>query len=296
MKSPMRLVFDSPKFLSFGRSLRQVSVAVALLVGLSACASSGNHVAADGVYDPIEPANRQIFAFNDAIDEAAFEPIAEAYRDNLPVTVRRGVANILQNLSEPVVFGNQILQGDLEGAGNSLVRFVTNTLAGLGGLLDPAGENGYEYESEDFGQTLAVWGVEEGPYLVIPLLGPSNLRDTVGFVVDSIANPISIIADNQHVGAEYSIAVGGASAISARAAALDAIREIKGSSVDYYASLRNLYQQRRDGLIADGTLSPDIPDFDDISEIDDEPLDPEEQAAILPPSILSGARLAERVE
>ncbi|MEM6902528.1 MAG: VacJ family lipoprotein [Pseudomonadota bacterium] len=279
---------------------RKLAVLSLLLVTLSACASTGNSVSEDGVYDPIQPFNRQVFAFNDAVDEIALEPAAELYRDTLPRDVRVGISNVLRNLRTPVIFGNQVLQGDLDGAGKALVRFVTNTLAGLGGLLDPAGENGFEYEQEDFGQTLAVWGVGEGPYLVLPLLGPSNVRDTVGFIVDSLADPLSIIADNQHVGAEYTIATSGGFAISERAKALAAIREIKDSSVDYYASLRNLYQQRRDGLIADGAPDINIPDFDDISEFDDfddgEVLDPEEQAAILPPSIMGGARLAERVE
>ncbi|MBV6633517.1 MAG: VacJ family lipoprotein [Alphaproteobacteria bacterium] len=283
-------------FSKLGLQLRQFALLGVVVASLSACASTGSGVAEDGVYDPIEPFNRGVFEFNDAVDEVALEPAAQLYRDTLPREIRVGISNVLRNLRTPVIFGNQVLQGDLEGAGNALVRFVTNTLAGLGGLLDPAGENGYEYEYEDFGQTLAVWGVGEGPYLVLPLLGPSNVRDTVGFIVDSLADPISIIADNQHVGAEYTIASSGAFAISERAKALAAIREIKDSSVDYYATLRNLYQQRRDGLIADGAPDIDIPNFDDISDIDDEPIDPAEQAAALPPSIMGGARLAEQVE
>jgi len=166
--------------------LGQLVIVLMAAVTLSACASTQNSTEFGEVYDPIEPVNRQIFAFNDAVDEVALEPAAEVYRDTLPETIRTGIANILRNLRTPLIFGNQVLQGDMEGAGTALVRFVTNTLAGLGGFLDPAGENGFEFEEEDFGQTLAVWGVGEGPYMVLPLLGPSNLRDTVGFVVDIV--------------------------------------------------------------------------------------------------------------
>ncbi|HCI46422.1 MAG TPA: hypothetical protein DFI00_03925 [Rhodospirillaceae bacterium] len=262
-------------------------------VTLSACASTQNSTEFGEVYDPIEPVNRQIFAFNDAVDEVALEPAAEVYRDTLPETIRTGIANILRNLRTPLIFGNQVLQGDMEGAGTALVRFVTNTLAGLGGFLDPAGENGFEFEEEDFGQTLAVWGVGEGPYMVLPLLGPSNLRDTVGFVVDIVTNPVGILIDNQHVGGEYAIASSTATALTARSESLDAIREIKSSSVDYYASLRNLYNQRRANLIADGAVSVDIPDF---SEMSDEELDQADNAEELDPSILVSARPAELVD
>ena len=293
---PMVTIFKE-RFLTAHRHtasrLGQLVIVLMAAVTLSACASTQNSTEFGEVYDPIEPVNRQIFAFNDAVDEVALEPAAEVYRDTLPETIRTGIANILRNLRTPLIFGNQVLQGDMEGAGTALVRFVTNTLAGLGGFLDPAGENGFEFEEEDFGQTLAVWGVGEGPYMVLPLLGPSNLRDTVGFVVDIVTNPVGILIDNQHVGGEYAIASSTATALTARSESLDAIREIKSSSVDYYASLRNLYNQRRANLIADGAVSVDIPDF---SEMSDEELDQADNAEELDPSILVSARPAELVD
>ncbi|MEO0393559.1 MAG: VacJ family lipoprotein [Pseudomonadota bacterium] len=269
-------------------------VLLALLAGLtlSACATAQN--SPDGIYDPIEPVNRQIFAFNDVIDENALEPAAELYRDTFPEAIRNGIANVLRNLRSPIIIGNQVLQGDLEGAGNALVRFVTNTLGGLGGFLDPASENGFEFEDEDFGQTLAVWGVGEGPYLVLPLLGPSNLRDTVGFVVDSIADPVGILVDNQSVGAEVAISRSGSGALGGRAEVIEAVDEIKESSIDYYASLRNLYNQRRQSLIADGVVSVEIPDFNADISFNEEEI--EEDVSELNPSILLSARPAERVE
>lgn len=273
--------------------ISQIMIGMIAAVTLSACAGTQGSGEFGEVYDPIEPVNRQIFAFNDAVDEAALEPAAKLYRDTLPESIRNGIANILRNLRTPIIFGNQVLQGDMDGAGTALVRFVTNTLAGLGGILDPAGENGFEYEYEDFGQTLAVWGVGDGPYLVLPLLGPANLRDTVGFVVDSVADPIFIFSNNQHVGAEYAIATGSAFAISERSAALQAIREIKNSSVDYYASLRNLYNQRRANLIVDGAVSVDIPDFSTVSDASDLDFGDEDT---LDPSILISARPAELVK
>ena len=275
---------------------QKAPVLMALMAGfmLSACATAGN--GPDSVYDPIEPVNREIFAFNDAVDEAVLEPVSEVYRDTMPEAIRTGIGNILRNLRTPIIVGNQILQGDFEGAGNAIVRFVTNTLGGLGGFLDPAAENGFEFEDEDFGQTLAVWGIGDGPYLVLPLLGPSNLRDTVGFVVDSIADPIGIFADNQHVGAEFTISETSAGALTARTEALEPVREIKASSVDYYASLRNLYNQRRDSLINDGAVTIDIPDFTADGGFDDEGGFDDAAISELPPSILTSARAAERVE
>jgi phospholipid-binding lipoprotein MlaA len=266
------------------------SLVLASAVLLSACASTGPGQQTGEVYDPLEPANRKIFSFNDAVDEAVIEPAAVAYRDTLPSSIRTGISNVLKNLRSPIIFGNQVLQGDIEGAGNVLVRFVVNTLAGLGGLMDPAAENGYPFQDEDFGQTLAVWGVGDGPYLVVPLLGPSNTRDLVGFVVDIVADPIGILADNQHVAAEVAISRGSSTALDQRSKAIDGINDIKRTSIDYYASIRSFYKQNRDGAILDGQISPDIPDFQTISDADAEP-DEDMQ-----PSILGAARLAEKVE
>ena len=297
LSAPASLTENGYKSLKQAASNRaKLPVVFALFAGvmLSACTTANTNP--DGIHDPIEPFNREIFAFNDTVDEAVLEPVSEVYRDTMPEAIRTGIANILRNLRTPIIVGNQILQGDFEGAGNAIVRFVTNTLGGIGGFLDPAAENGFEFEDEDFGQTLAVWGVGEGPYLVLPLLGPSNLRDTVGFVVDSIADPVGIFADNQHVAAQYTISDVSSTTLTERSQAIEAINEVKASSVDYYASLRNLYNQRRNSLINDGAVSIDIPDFSADAGFDEDGALDEAAISELPPSILTSARAAERVE
>ena len=267
--------------------LRSLILGLLGAASLAACISTNSDP--DLVYDPIEPVNREIFAFNDSVDEHVFEPVAEAYRDNLPATIRTGVGNVLRNLRSPVIFGNQILQGDINGAGNTLVRFIANTIGGLGGILDPAAENGFPFEDEDFGQTLAVWGLDSGPYLMVPILGPSNARDLVGFVVDSVSDPFSLIARNHGLGTDLSINRTGATGVDERSQAIEALRDIKSTSVDYYASIRSFYNQRREGMINDGHVSPDIPDFQKVSDWNDEDED-------ITPSILTSARPAEQVE
>ncbi|MEK7246697.1 MAG: VacJ family lipoprotein, partial [Pseudomonadota bacterium] len=167
--------------------------ALALLAAvppLSGCATAPDPSNADAlaeyrqINDPIEPANRVIFAFNRAIDAAILKPLAKIYRDFTPKIFQDAVGNILANLRAPVVLANDVLQGEGKRAGNTLARFVVNSTVGLGGMIDAASEMGVPRHAEDFGQTLAVWGVPEGPYLMLPLFGPSNPRDLVGLAAD----------------------------------------------------------------------------------------------------------------
>lgn len=236
--------------------------------GLSGCVTTSGSDPDDALrmYDPFESTNRAIFAFNDVMDDAFIHPIALGYRQAVPEPARNGLRNFLRNLKSPVRFLNQLLQGDLDGAGDEFVRTAINTTVGVGGLFDVAGYEGLKYEEEDFGQTLAVWGVGHGPYLVLPLLGPSSLRDYSGYIVDAYADPLRWYAHNVDE-EEWYYARLGAGYLDLRESLLDVLMDLESSSIDYYAAVRSTYLQRRNALVNDEIRSaagmPDIPDFDD---------------------------------
>ncbi len=214
----------------------------------------------DELNDRLEPTNRVIFDVNDSIDESVVEPAARGYRTVVPDLGRQGIGNFLQNLRSPVNLANDILQGKGERAHDTLIRFLVNSTFGVGGLIDVASAEGMEGHDEDFGQTLAVWGVGEGPYFVIPLLGPSNARDATGLVVDTFFDPLTFVAPFV-----VSLSRRVVDGVDQREEVLEALEEIKGTSIDYYATIRSLYRQRRENEIRDGEPPP----FPDIS-FDDE--------------------------
>jgi phospholipid-binding lipoprotein MlaA len=205
--------------------------------------------------DPLEPLNRGIFQFNRVIDGLVLEPAARIYRMATPQFVRTGVSNFLANLSTPVVLANDLLQGEFKRAELTFGRFMMNTILGLGGLIDVGQKLGMpERHYEDFGQTLAVYGVSSGPYLMLPLLGPSNGRDAVGRVVDIAFDPLSIVsvADVGLVSTEVSVARRGAELVSFREASIEEVEELERSSIDLYAAVRTLYGQFRANEIRNG--------------------------------------------
>lgn len=219
--------------------------------------------AAEDANDPLEPVNRAIFWVNEGFDQVLIKPAAQVYRAVLPTPAQKGVRNVLRNLRSPLDLTNQLLQGDWQGAGNVLKRFLINSTVGIAGLVDVAGANGIPYEYESLDQTLAVWGIPEGPYLVLPIIGSSSLRDATGFVGEVLADPVSNYATNTDKDwVTYSRAA--ATALDTRAEYLEAIDDVKRNSFDYYASMRSLYRQRRDGWIRDG--KPDVTDLPDIPE------------------------------
>ena len=171
-------------------ALPALMFALAAALSLSACASTPDG-APDRANDPFEPVNRATLGFNVAADRAVVGPAARAYGAYTPGFVRSGIGNVLRNLREPVVFANLILQGQPGPAADSAFRFAANTTVGLGGLFDVAGREGVPRHEADFGETMAVWGVGEGPYLMLPFLGPSNVRDTGGRVADRYAHPFN---------------------------------------------------------------------------------------------------------
>ncbi len=237
--------------------------------GLAACSTTGTGDSAE-IYDPMEGFNRGVFAFNEAVDDVLIEPVARGYRYVTPQPVRTGVTNFLRNLRSPLIVANQLLQGDIGGTGEGIARFAINSTVGVVGLIDVAAMAGMPYEPEDFGQTLGVWGAGHGFYVVLPLMGPSSLRDAVGMAVDSYADPLRIYLFNtDNEGWHYARI--GLSALDQRTELLDALEDLQKNSLDYYAALRSAYVQRREAQVSDqgtGSLSagPAIPDYDEGAE------------------------------
>lgn len=235
------------------RTVASAALAAALL--LAGCATTGP--ATPG--DPWEGFNRKVFAFNEAVDEAVLRPVAEAYRDTVPQLVRTGVSNVLGNVGDLWSSINHFLQGKGQSGFEQGMRFLTNTLFGLGGLLDPASEMGLKRQSEDFGQTLGKWGLGPGPYLVLPLLGPSSLRDGVGRVPDMAASPSNLFDDTR-----ANVAVTLLGAVDARAALLGVTGLADEVSLDKYSFFRQAYLSRRQDAVYDG--APPIEAFEDIGD------------------------------
>ena len=244
-----------------------LTAAAALSLGMAGCASTGADQAAgeQQIYDPLEGMNRATLSVNEVIDKNVLEPVARGYRYVAPKPVRQGVRNVLRNLKSPVIMGNQLLQGDMEGFANATGRLFINTLLGIGGIFDVADMGGIPYEPEDFGQTLAVWGVGNGPYVVIPILGPSTVRDGTGLLVDTLLDPVNIYLYNHDLEWVAYTRLG-LTIVDAREELLDVVADLRANSFDYYAAVRSAYYQRRQALIRDmdpdTAAGPAIPDYD----------------------------------
>ena len=194
--------------------------------------------------DPFEPLNRSVFSFNDGLDRAVIKPVATAYRDVLPSPIRAGVTNFFGNLQDAWSVVNNALQGKGEYAGDSLGRVMINTVFGLGGVLDMAGEAKIPKHTEDFGQTLGVWGVPAGPYLVLPVLGPSTVRDTSALLVDFQGDPV---ASATSVSTRNSLQA--TRAVNIRANFLGAGNLLDEAALDKYTFAREVHLQRRRSLV-----------------------------------------------
>lgn len=198
--------------------------------------------------DPFEPVNRAVYTFNDAVDTAVIRPLAEAYRAVLPSFVRTGISNFFSNINDILVALNNLLQGKVVAAASDVGRVAVNTSLGLAGLFDVATRMGLEKHNEDFGQTLGYWGVGDGPYLVLPFLGPSSLRDTIGRAVDSKGDPLGFLRD-----IPWRNSLWGTRAVNQRAELLDTSKILETAALDPYEFLRDGYLQRRRNLIYDGS-------------------------------------------
>lgn len=221
---------------------------------LSGCARTTNEAGPQGaseqVNDPAEAANRTIFAGNQWFDRNAHRPVARVYHEHVPSGVRRSLSNFGRNLREPGVLINDTLQGNFSRAWNTAQRFAVNTTAGAAGLFDVASDWSLPAHEADFGQTFGVWGIGPGPSVHLPLLGPSNLRDTVGTVVGFAANPLSSVPGNV-VQTAQTIA-SGVGIVGRRAELLSTTDQLERNSLDYYAALRSISAQRRAALVAEG--------------------------------------------
>ena len=224
------------------------------------------------VKDCFEGLNRGIFAFNNALDRIIIEPVAKGYR-YLPSPIRSGTSNFISNLSLVVTIPNNLLQGNLGLAGKNSARFVVNSTIGILGLFDPAKSFGLNnYEKEDYGQTLATWGVGEGCYLVLPVLGPSTARDTVASVVNFIGGDawynITVDEDTHYVSDFDYYASRAMNGIDFRAKNIESFDSIEENSIDFYASIRSLYLQDRQQKILNSDKITDTMDDSDWEEIE----------------------------
>lgn len=231
---------------------------VGLMVGLGGCTCRPTDPETLAVYeannDPFEPTNRVIFDINQTVDKAVLVPVAKGYRAVVPQWIRTGIYNFSLNLRQPVYFVNALLQGEPAQAATITKRFFINTLMGFFGTIDVAGEMDIPAYNNDFGQTLGVWGVPPGPFIMLPILGPSDVRDAVGYGVDTVAAPVNLASNSVWPGLVYSrIAVEG---IDTRERALDFLESIEKTSTDFYATLRTMYQQNREKKVNDNRNQP----------------------------------------
>jgi phospholipid-binding lipoprotein MlaA len=259
----------------FPPPLRTLIVSGLVLLGMSACASKppASDPAALQAYndlnDPLEPWNRAMLQVDQGLDTVIFNPTIAVYETLIPEPGRQGVTNFLRNFRTPITLANDMLQGEGERAGNTVGRFVVNSTIGVLGLFDVASRMGLPYHAEDFGQTLAVWGVDDGPFLYVPVLGPSSVRDLGGYAVDTTTfDAMAWItrADNPFW---WQLAYTGVLAVDIKSNTGPVLDELKASSIDYYAALRAAYRQNRANAIRNGAPAP-LPDMDEFDDFDDD--------------------------
>lgn len=223
-------------------NLKQTFITTAIAIGLAGCANNG------GLNDPLEPMNRGIHSFNEAVDKAVIKPVAQGYDDVLPGFAKTGVRNFFSNLNDVTVLANNVLQFKLEQSASDFLRLAFNSTFGMFGLLDIASEMGLRKHDEDFGQTLGRWGVDTGPYLVLPFLGPSDFRDTVGYLVDTEYTDLVMRHDDVAT-RNPTLAL---RVISRRADVLEAKEAVDRAALDSYEFMRDIYLERRKSLVYDG--------------------------------------------
>jgi len=240
-------------------------------LALTACATAPAPAPGE-IADPYEGFNRKMFAFNNGVDKYALGPAAEVYKTVTPEFARDRVGDFLANLRSPVILANDVLQAEPSRAGNTFARFGINTTVGLLGLWDAADHFGLERHTEDFGQTLAVWGVDSGPFLVMPLLGPTTPRDLLGTGVDRAIDPLTWVQIDNDSDTDLAVKVGMGviGGLNARVAYDDQIDQLNAQPEPYIA-LRRIYSSSRQAAIANGKVDEDaayedLPDFDEFEE------------------------------
>lgn len=235
-----------------------VLTALTLSLGLSGCSTPSAESLAQN--DPWEKTNRTFFDFDMKLDHSVARPVAKGYRDVVPEFARNGIHNALTNLNSPVVLANDALQGDSEKFSKTLGRMVINSTIGIAGLIDVATQLGVPYHDNDFGITLGKAGAAEGSFLVLPFAGPKPPRDLVGSAVDNLFDPLTYA--RWHGKDTQTAFRFGLSVLDSRAAQVDEVENIERSSIDFYATSRNLYRQSRNAAIHDGD-----PDMDDLPNL-----------------------------
>lgn len=216
--------------------------------------SDANATAHPNLNDPFEPMNRAIFQFDVKLDRWLLKPAAKGYRTALPKPMRNSVRNLLDNLASPITLANSLLQANWPRAGETVKRFAVNTTLGVGGLFDPATKRGLPRYDEDLGQTFAVWGVSEGPYLVLPILGPRPPRDALGWVGDHAFDPLTYIFWNSPFW--QPLAVDAVDLTDKRSRNIETVDQIERTSLDFYATVRSLYRQTRNAQIQNAENAP----------------------------------------
>jgi phospholipid-binding lipoprotein MlaA len=242
------------------RSVTAILAALVVGLALSGCMPMPDSGAPHDPNDPFEGMNRRLFEASLATDRWFTLPAARFYRNVVPRGLRRGIRSFLNNLNSPIIFVNDVLQGEVDRAATTLARFGINTTIGIAGTIDVAEGWGLERHSEDFGQTLAVYGVDEGPYLFIPFIGPANVRDLFGFGVDYAFDPLTYV----HWGDKWPLPYARVAIdqIDLRERNIETLESIQQTSLDFYASVKSLYRQARNNEIANGeTQVEDLPDF-----------------------------------
>jgi phospholipid-binding lipoprotein MlaA len=236
--------------LAFSGLLLLLAVAAAGCAGTAAPSGDQAAAAEEDFNDPLEDVNRAIFDFNQTVDRNVLVPVAKAYRTVLSDPLRDSVRDFLVNLRAPLIFANDTLQGDFKRAGDTAARFVINSTIGMAGLVDVAGRWGIPYHEQDLGLTFGTWGIPEGPYLIIPVLGPSNIRDAAGQAAEGFGDPWNLlVTGNPWTLYWIPFVRGGVSGIDQRSRYIESLADIERTSLDYYATIRSLYRQRRAALI-----------------------------------------------
>ncbi|MBL4806381.1 MAG: VacJ family lipoprotein [Rhodobacteraceae bacterium] len=233
-------------------------VSAGILAGFLMGCAGGSTAQDDTVYDPFEATNRQIHSFNKAVDEALLGPLSGAYAAVIPDEFRMLLNNGVTNLGQPNAFVNHVLQGDGDDAGNTLLRFVLNSTIGLAGLFDPAAELGVFDRPTDFGETMAVWGVPEGAYIELPILGASTVRGSVGMLVDLALDPLNYVVDEDQ--AKYILALRALNMLGQRHEYDDLIQILLYESADSYAAQRLSYLLNKRHAVAGETTLDDLED------------------------------------
>jgi len=258
------------------KRIKTIVYTVALILAFSSHAFASEKYTANECFEKF---SRGTLKFNQTLDKAIFKPVAKGYRA-LPVPIRTGSSNFIENLRSLLTFSNNVLQGDLKGAGNTAGRFAINTTVGILGVFDPASKMGFEKKSrEDFGQTLGVWGADTGCYFVLPVLGPTTARDALGMVGNVFIDPVyqlthgsetDIVVGNENVGEHNYYIYKGTDAVDFRSKNIESIDSLEKNSIDFYASVKSLYLQNRAQKIANTPIADKGQDDSDWEEIDNQ--------------------------